>query len=220
MGVGNEGSNSNGGGSSHDLFYEVAAKAAEFFIGRSLVSSSSSLSLSLSRSSNPSSSSSSGYRQPKDADIITATANAVITGTRINNSSSNNNSNHNSNNNSSSSSRIDTGLDYLQQLLGFEDENDLDDSGHTDNDNDDDGKDDDDDDEEDIDDSGDHAVSLPSLIRQHHNTTTPFSFDVSELMPWAHQLDLIVALPLARDRYCYLVQSTHIQHTDRSIISL
>ena len=209
MGVGNEGSNSNGGGSSHDLSCEVAATAAEFFIGRSLVSSSSSLSLSLSRSSNPSSSSSSsGYRQPNDA--------AVITGVKISNSSSNNTSNSNN----SSSGRIDTGLDYFQQLLGFEDENDLDDSGHMDNDNDDDGEDDDDDDDEDIDDSGDHAVSLPSLVRQHHNTTTPFSFDVSELMPWAHQLDLIVALPLARDRYCYLVQSTHIQHTDRSIISL
>ena len=230
---------------------EVAAVAAEFFIGRPLAASPS---LMLSVNKSPSSISSS-VSFPDKQDIHKAAVARIKNSSKYN---SNNNSNHN--NSSSSSSRsssssssvgINNGSDYFQQLLGYDDDNDddddLDDSGHTDNDddNDDDGGDDEDyDDDRDIDVDADddnlndgvmvagknrrHRHRNPSsqLLRPPHtlshqqqqhqplqhaldlganhsgsgNGSGVLGCDVSELMPWSHQLDLIVALPLARDR--------------------
>ena len=210
---------SSSGGSSGDSSVEVAAAAAEFFTGRPLVPS-----MTVSRP--PPSPSSFPDRQITDINNITTTD--TISRTRINNNSSSSSINDSYNRSSSSSNIgiINNGLGYFQLPLGF-DENDLDDSGHTDNDDDggdddDSGEDSDDDSDSDGDDndiieeignSNHHLRPLSLSLHPHPDRTAAAScsmgFDVSELMPWGAQLDLIVALPLARDR------STHLTYHDR-----
>ena len=201
---------SSSGGSSGDSSVEVAAAAAEFFTGRPLVPS-----MTVSRP--PPSPSSFPDRQITDINNITTTDTTSRTRINNNSSSSSNNNSYNRSSNNSNIGSINNGLGYFQLPLGF-DENDLDDSGHTDNDDDGGDNDDsandsddhsgsDDDDHDIIEEIGnsDHHLQPLSLPHPHPDRTAAAScsmgFDVSELMPWGAQLDLIVALPLARDRY-------------------